>query len=136
MNTVTLSKDDQHTLQTAAFGVVALLAAGDTEWTMSARIGAAAGNVLRTATGLVGHVLNDKRPQPYLKGRTIAAIADVVLPAITASVRILEVRAPGEVENFRRTIATAIEAADYCLEGRANPAATEIMRKIAGALAG
>ncbi|WP_067541212.1 hypothetical protein [Nocardia crassostreae] len=136
MSTITLSKDDQHTLQTAAYGVVALLTAGDTGIAMSARIGSAAGNVVRTATGLVGHVLNDKRPKPYLKGRTIADIADVVLPAVTDSLRILEANAPAEVDNFRRTIATAVEAAEYCLGGQPNPAAAEIMRKIAGALEG
>ncbi|MFC9999093.1 hypothetical protein [Nocardia sp. NPDC127526] len=133
MSTITLSLDDQRTVQTAAHGVVTLLACADRG--RAGAISMAAAAALTSATGLVGHVVNDKKAKPNVKGRTVADIADVVLPALTASVRILETEAPQEVGNFRGTIATAISAAEQVYGGRPHPAAAELIRKINGALA-
>ncbi|MCU1642047.1 MAG: hypothetical protein JWN03_2322 [Nocardia sp.] len=133
MSTDILSKDDRRTLQTAAYGVVALLAAGDPGLISSTRIGTAAGNALRTATGLVGHALNHN-PRPRLKAHTVAGVADIVLPALTSSINILTTKAPAEADNFRRTITTAIAAAEQHHSARPHPASAELIRKITAAL--
>lgn len=133
MSTDTLTKDDRRTLQTAAYGVVALLSASDPGWISSTKIGTAAGNALRTATGLVGHALNDK-PEPQLKAKTLAGVADLVFPALTSSMHILAEKAPAETENFRRTIGTAVAAAEQHRNGRPHPVGAELIRKITVAL--
>ncbi|MRH88201.1 hypothetical protein GFY24_12235 [Nocardia sp. SYP-A9097] len=134
MSTITLSKADTRTLQTAAYGVVTLLAAADPGMISSTRISTSAANALRTATGLVGHALNDK-PKPNLKAATLAGVADLVFPALTESIRLLTEKSPTEAENFRRTIATAIATAAQTRGGRPHPTTAELIRKINSALA-
>ncbi|MFF2556583.1 hypothetical protein ACFVUS_36635 [Nocardia sp. NPDC058058] len=133
MSTITLSKDDARTLQTAAYGVVTLLAAADPGVIASTKASVAAAQALRTATGLVGHALNDK-PKPNVKAGTLEGVAQLVFPALTASVRLLEEKAPVEAENFRRTIATAVAAAGQTRAGRPHPATAELIREIDSAL--
>ncbi|MFD0365326.1 hypothetical protein ACFQZZ_28155 [Nocardia sp. GCM10030253] len=130
----TLTTDDRRTLQTAAYGVVTLLAAGDPTVIASTKASTAAGNALRTATGLVGHVLNDKPRGLPLKGRTLADIADIVFPALTSSIEILNSKAPEEIDNFRRTIDTAVLAAEQSQGARPRAAGSELIRKINAAL--
>ncbi|WP_067541208.1 hypothetical protein [Nocardia crassostreae] len=129
----TLTQDERNTLQTAAYGVVTLLAAADRG--KAGAVSTATVVALNAATGVVGHIINDMKAKPNLKGRTVADIADSVLPALTASVGILEAKEPAEAENFRRTIGTAVSAAEQVHGGRPHPAAAELIRKINSALA-
>lgn len=133
MSTITLTENDARTLQTAAYGVVTLLAAAEPGMLSSTRVSTAAAQALRTATGLVGHALNDK-PKPNLKAATLAGVAELVFPALIASVELLTEKSPTEAENFRRTIATAIAAAEQTRGGRPHPTTAELVRKINSAL--
>ncbi|MEV1003284.1 hypothetical protein [Nonomuraea sp. NPDC050202] len=125
---ITLSDQDQLTLRTAAWGAVYLMSAAGAAG--SAHKAATNGSIaLTSATGLVGHVLA-KAPKG-LTGKTTAALADQILPALTASVTLLKQHAPDEADNFRRTVTVAIDAAQ---QGRPNPTTTDMARKITEAL--
>jgi mannitol-specific phosphotransferase system IIBC component len=125
---ITLSDQDQLTLRTAAWGAVYLMSAAGAAG--SAHKAATNGSIaLTSATGLVGHVLA-KAPKG-LTGKTTAALADQILPALTASVTLLKQHAPDEADNFRRTVTVAIDAAQ---QGRSNPTTTDMARKITEAL--
>ncbi|WP_344495387.1 serine hydrolase, partial [Nonomuraea monospora] len=125
---VTLSEQDQHTLRTAAWGAVSLMTAAGAAG--SPHKAATEGSIaLTSATGLVGHVLA-KAPKG-LSAKSTAALADEVLPALTASVSLLKEQAPAEAGNFRRTVLVAVEAAT---QGRPSPTMTEMARKITEAL--
>lgn len=128
-----LTADEKLTLMTAAHGVTGLMASADPGAISSTKAGIAAGKALAASTGLVGHVLSAKTKGLRLGGKSTAAVADQVLPALTRSVAILREKAPDEVENFRTTVRTAVQAA---LESRrrGNPARTAMARKIEAAL--
>ncbi|GAA4599064.1 hypothetical protein GCM10023194_78120 [Planotetraspora phitsanulokensis] len=128
---ITLSEQDQLTLRTAAWGAVSLMAAAGAAG--SAHKAATEGSIaLTSATGLVGHVLA-KAPKG-LNGKTVAALADQVLPALTAAMSLLSKQAPAEADNFRRTVIVAIEAATRPQKGEPNPTMAEMARKITEAL--
>ncbi|MFI7465070.1 serine hydrolase domain-containing protein [Nonomuraea sp. NPDC049646] len=128
--TLALTDQDRLTLRTAAWGAVSLMSAAGAAG--SAHKAAAAGSVaLTSATGPVGHVLA-KAPKGVKYGRTVAELADQVLPALNASMGLLKEVAPAEADNFRRTVLVAVEAAT---EGRPSPTMTEMARKISAALA-
>ncbi|MGW0805789.1 hypothetical protein ACWD0F_22315, partial [Nonomuraea sp. NPDC002799] len=61
----------------------------------------------------------------------VAAIADHVLPALTAAMSLLGKQDPAEAGNFRRTVLVAVEAAT---QGRPSPTLAEMARKITEAL--
>ncbi|MGW0809673.1 serine hydrolase domain-containing protein [Nonomuraea sp. NPDC002799] len=105
---ITLSDQDKSILRTAAYGAVSLMAAA----TGSPQQAAANASIaLRSATGLVGHVLAAKAKDIELKGKSVAELADRVLPALTAAMRLLGEQAPAEAGNFRNTVLLAVEAA-------------------------
>ncbi|WP_084774211.1 serine hydrolase, partial [Nonomuraea candida] len=123
---ITLSDQDRLTLRVAAWGAVSLMSA-----TGSAHKAATEGSIaLMSATGLVGHVLA-KAPKGVKYGRTVAELADQVLPALTDSVCLLQERDPAEAANFRRTVLVAVEAS---ARGGAGPVTAEMARKITAAL--
>ncbi|MGW2154862.1 serine hydrolase domain-containing protein [Nonomuraea sp. NPDC001699] len=125
-----LTDQDQLTLRTAAWGAVSLMSAAGAAG--SAHKAAAEGSVaLTSATGPVGHVLA-KAPKGVKYGKTVAELADQVLPALNASMSLLRKQAPAEADNFRRTVLVAVEAATH---GRPSPTMTEMARKISAALA-
>ena len=124
---VTLDEQDKLTLRTAAWGAVSLMAAAGAAG--SPHKAATEGSIaLTSATGLVGHVLT-KAPKG-LNGKSTAALADQVLPALTAAMSLLKEQAPAEADNFRRTVIVAIEAATRPQKGEVSPTMAEMARKI------
>ncbi|WP_223167122.1 serine hydrolase domain-containing protein [Nonomuraea sp. SYSU D8015] len=128
---VTLSEQDKLTLRTAAWGAVSLMSAAGAAGSAH-RVGTEGSIALTSATGLVGHVLA-KAPKG-LRGTSVAALADQVLPALTASMSLLRQQAPAEADNFRRTVLVAVEAATMPQQGAPSPTLTEMARKITEAL--
>lgn len=127
---ITFSDQDKSTLRTAAYGAVSLMAAAS-----SPHKAATNGSViaLTSATGLVGHVLAAKANDIDLKGKTVAELADQVLPALTTGMNLLRKQAPAEADNFRGTIVLALEAAQ-AHQSNPNPTMAEMARKITAAL--
>lgn len=129
-----LTPDDKLTLQTAAHGVVSLMAAADPGPISSTRSGTAGGKALSTATGLVGRVLAERAKGLDLGGSSTADLADRVFAALTDSVTLLKAKAPDEVTNFRDTIATITDAASRAHKGGPGPAEKAMIQKIGAAL--
>ncbi|TDD30920.1 hypothetical protein E1286_45660, partial [Nonomuraea terrae] len=67
-------------------------------------------------------------------GKTVAELADQVLPALTAAMSLLKKQAPAEADNFRSTVIVAIAAASRPQKGEPSPTMTEMARKITEAL--
>ncbi|GAA4596260.1 hypothetical protein GCM10023194_68000 [Planotetraspora phitsanulokensis] len=128
---ITLTDQDTFTLRTAAWGAVSLMAAAAVAGSphKAATEGAIA---LASATGLVGHVLT-KAPKG-LNSKSTAALADKVLPALTAAMNLLKKQAPAEADNFRSTVIVSIEASARPQKGEPSPTMAEMARKITGAL--
>ncbi|WP_454199258.1 serine hydrolase domain-containing protein [Nocardia sp. Marseille-Q1738] len=127
---IALSAHDKSTLRTAAYGAVSLMAAA----TGSPRKAATNATIaLTSATGLIGHVLATNAKDIELKGKTVAELADRVLPALTAAMKLLGKQDPTEADNFRGTILRVLEAVQVELD---KPSATtaEMARKVAAAL--
>ncbi|TMR92305.1 hypothetical protein [Nonomuraea basaltis] len=130
---LTLSGQDKITLRTAAFGAVSLMAAADA--TGQPHRAATDGSIaLGSATGLVGYVLAEWPKGVNLSGKSVAELADLVLPALTAVVSRLKQQAPAEAENFRSTVIVAIEAAARTHQGVPTPTMADMIRKITEAL--
>ncbi|MGW5685843.1 hypothetical protein [Nonomuraea sp. NPDC003754] len=130
---ITLTDQDKSTLRTAAYGAVSLLAAADA--TGKPHKVATEGSIaLASATGLVGHVLAEKTRDITLDGKSVAAIADHVLPALTAAMSLLKKQDPAEADNFRSTVLVAVEAAARNHQGEPSPTLAEMTRKITAAL--
>ncbi|MFE3558526.1 hypothetical protein ACFXKW_27240 [Streptomyces sp. NPDC059193] len=129
-----LTDGEKLTLQSAAHGVVALMAAADPGTISSTRSGMAGGKALSSATGLVGRVLAEKPKGMDLGGTSTADIADRVFAALTDTVTLLKAKAPQEVENFRDTIAVAMDAASRAHKGSAGPAEAAMIHKISAVL--
>jgi hypothetical protein len=130
--TLALTDQDQLTLRMAAWGAVFLMSAAGAAGSAH-KAGTEGSIALTSATGLVGHVLA-KAPKGVRYGRTVAELADQVLPALTASMNLLRQQDPAEVENFRRTVIVAVEAATRSQKGEPSPAMAEMARKITEAL--
>ncbi|MBT2230293.1 hypothetical protein [Nonomuraea sp. NEAU-A123] len=129
---VTLTDQDKLTLRTAAWGAVSLMSAAGAAG--SAHKVATHGSIaLTSATGLVGHVLT-KAPKGVKYGKTVAELADQVLPALTAAISLLKQQDPAEADNFRSTVTVAIEAAAHTHQGQPSPTLTDMARKITEAL--
>lgn len=130
---LTLTDQDKLTLRTAAYGAVSLLAAAD--GTGSPHKVAAEGSIaLASATGSVGHVLAEKSKVGNLDGKSVAELADRVLPALTAAMSLLKKQDRAEADNFRGTVNVAIEAATRGHKGEPTPTMAEMTRKITEAL--
>ncbi|MEV4235217.1 hypothetical protein AB0J47_08575 [Nocardia sp. NPDC049737] len=128
--TITLTDQDKSTLRTAAYGAVSLMAASG-----APHKGISHGSIaLTSATGLVGHVLAAKSKDIHLRGKSVAELADQVLPALTEAMRLLGEQHPGEVDNFRGTVLVAVEAAVGPRKGESSPAVAAMARKITAAL--
>jgi hypothetical protein len=123
-----LGTHDKYTIQIAAHGVVALMAASAPGMLTAPRAGIASAKALSTATGVTGQVLAEKPPRLPFEG-SVAAIADIVLPAIAEAIEILNGAADGEADNFRRTMLMIAETAANA-NGRPTPAGLEMLRKI------
>ncbi|MEU4548388.1 hypothetical protein [Nonomuraea dietziae] len=129
---ITLTDQDKLTVRTAAWGAVSLMSAAGAAG--SAHKVATHGSIaLTSATGPVGHVLT-KAPKGVKYGKSVAELADQVLPALTAAMSLLKKQTPAEADNFRRTVIVAIEAAARTHKGEPSPTMTEMARKITEAL--
>ncbi|WP_049557472.1 hypothetical protein [Nonomuraea sp. SBT364] len=129
---ITLTDQDRLTLRTAAWGAVSLMSAAGAAG--SAHKAATEGSIaLTSATGPIGHVLA-KAPKGVKYGKTVADLADQVLPALTAAMILLKQQAPEEADNFRRTVQVAVEASTRPQQGEPSPAMAEMARKINAAL--
>ncbi|WP_026925279.1 hypothetical protein [Glycomyces arizonensis] len=131
--TVTLTAQDETTIRTAAWGTVTLLSFAGISGSAH-KVATDASLALNAATGAVGHVIADKAGSVKIKGKSAAAIADQVLPALTESVRLLEAQDAAEAENFRNTITVAVAAANRAHKGEPGPVMAEMTRKIDEAL--
>jgi hypothetical protein len=130
--TINLTDQDKSTLRTAAYGAVALLSAAGAAGGKPHRIATDGSIALTSATGVVGHVLSAKRGGIDLSGKSVAAIADRVLPSLTEAMSLLKKQDPSEADNFRSTVVLAIESAGHRSEP--TPVMAEMTRKITAAL--
>lgn len=130
---LTLIDQDKNTLRTAAYGAVSLMAAADAAG--SPHKAATHGSIaLASATGPVGHVLAEKTRGIDLTGKSVAELADHVLPTLTTAMSLLNQQAPAEADNFRSTVLVAVEAAARTRKGEPSPTLVEMARKITEAL--
>jgi hypothetical protein len=130
---ITLSEQDKRTLRTAAYGAVSLLAAAGAAGSPH-KIATDGSIALSAATGLVGHVLAERPQGAKLNGKSVAAIADQVLPALTGAMGLLKKADPAEADNFHSTVLVAVEAATRAHKGEPSPTLTDMTRKITAAL--
>ncbi|MCC9306696.1 hypothetical protein LN042_06175 [Kitasatospora sp. RB6PN24] len=130
--TVTLTDQDKTTLRIAAYGAVALLTAAGAAGGKPHRIATDGSIALASATGAVGHVLGENPGAVKLNGKTVAEIADQVLPALTGAMTLLKRQDAAEAENFRGIVTVAIEAATHRSEP--SPTLAAMARKITEAL--
>ncbi|WP_327586063.1 hypothetical protein OHA25_02825 [Nonomuraea sp. NBC_00507] len=129
----TLTDQDKHTLRIAAYGAVTLMSAADAAG--KPHKAATEGSIaLASATGLVGHVLAEYPKGKDLGGKSVAEIADRVLPALTEAMTLLKEQDSAEADNFRRTVLVAVEAAARTHQAQPSPTLAEMTRKIAEAL--
>ncbi|GAA2674138.1 MULTISPECIES: hypothetical protein [Nonomuraea] len=129
---ITLTDQDKTTLRLAAWGAISLMAAAGAAG--SPHRAATHGSIaLTSATGLAGHVLT-KAPKGVKYGKSVAELADQVLPALTAAMSLLKKQTPAEADNFRRTVIVAIEAAAQTHKGQPSPTMADMIRKITEAL--
>lgn len=130
---LTLSARDEQTLRTAAYGAVTLMAAAGA--TGKPHKAATHGSIaLASATGGIGHVLAAKSKIDGLGGKSVAEIADRVLPALTAAMSLLKEQDSAEADGFRGTVLTAVEAASLAHKGAQDPVTARMSRTIAAAL--
>ncbi|MFI7449817.1 hypothetical protein ACIBQX_20155 [Nonomuraea sp. NPDC049714] len=127
-----LTDQDKLTLRTAAWGAVSLMSAAGAAGSPH-KVATHGSIALTSATGPVGHVLT-KAPKGVKYGKSVADLADVVLPALTAAMSLLKQQAPAEADNFRNTVIVAIEASARTQNGEPSPTMTEMARKITTAL--
>jgi hypothetical protein len=131
---VTLSDQDKTTLRIAAYGAVTLLSAAGAAGGSPHKIATNGSIALGSATGMVGHVLAEYPKGKDLNGKSVAEIADRVLPALTEAMSVLKKQAPEQADNFRSTVLVAIEAATRTHQGEPHPTRADMTRKITEAL--
>ncbi|MEV6481052.1 hypothetical protein [Streptomyces sp. NPDC051576] len=131
---ITLTDQDKNTLRTAAYGAVTLLSAAGAVAGSPHRIATQGSLALTSATGPAGYVLAENSKIPNLNGKSVAEIADHVLPALTEAMTLLKNQDPTEADNFRSTVLVAVEAAVRPKKGEPSPVMGEMVRKITGAL--
>ncbi|WP_405862885.1 hypothetical protein OG407_30950 [Streptomyces sp. NBC_01515] len=131
---INLTDQDKLTLRTAAYGAITLMAAAGATTGSPHRIATQGSLALASATGPVGYVLAENTKIPNLNGKSVAEIADQVLPALTTAMSLLKKQDPAEADNFRGTVLVALEAAVRPKKGEPGPVMLEMVRKITGAL--
>ncbi|GHC46258.1 hypothetical protein [Streptomyces flavofungini] len=129
----TLSDQDKFTLRTAAYGAVMLMAAAGASG-KPGKIAAQGSLALTAATGLVGHVLADYPKGSDLSGKSVAELADLVLPKLTEAMTLLRKQDQAEADNFRTTVLVAVETAARADKGEPSPVLVDMDRKITEAL--
>ncbi|MEO3926373.1 hypothetical protein ABGB07_21270 [Micromonosporaceae bacterium B7E4] len=130
---VTLTDQESLTLRIAAYGAVTLMAAAGAAGSPH-KVATEGSIALASATGTVGHVLATYPKGKDLDGKSVAEIADHVLPALTESMNLLKKQDPAEADNFRSTVLVAVDAASRARAGEPSPTLAEMTRKITAAL--
>ncbi|TGB13288.1 hypothetical protein [Streptomyces sp. MZ04] len=128
-----LTAQDKLTLRTAAYGAVSLLAAADAAGSPH-KIATQGSIALASATGLVGYVLAENSKVADLGGKSVAELADTVLPALTAAMTLLKKQDPAEADKFRAVVGVAMETAAQTRQGGPSLTMTDMTRKITEAL--
>lgn len=132
---LTLTDQDKTTLRTAAYGAVSLITAACTAGGSPHKAATGGSIALGSATGRVGHVLAGvKAKEITLKGKSVAELADQVLPALTAGMQLLKQQDVAEADNFRSTVLVAVETAGRPQKGGPSPVFADMARKITAAL--
>ncbi|MEV6104014.1 hypothetical protein AB0M28_04745 [Streptomyces sp. NPDC051940] len=128
-----LTSHDKDTLRTAAYGAVALLAAADAAGAPG-KVASRGAIALACATGPVGHVLAERAKVVGLRGKSVAELADRVLPCLTDAMALLRERDPALADDFRGIVDLAVESATLASKGRSGPVLAAMARQIASAL--
>ncbi|MCP2324284.1 hypothetical protein HDA40_002791 [Hamadaea flava] len=129
---ITFTADDKQTLRTGAYGAVSLLAAAGAVNGSPHKIATSGSIALASATGPVGHVLAEKKGGMDLSGKSVAELADKVLPALTEAMSLLKAQAPAEADNYRGIVLVAVESA--LGDSKPTPVLADMTRKITAAL--
>ncbi|WP_027341311.1 hypothetical protein [Hamadaea tsunoensis] len=130
---ITFSDQDKQTIRTAAYGAVSLVAAAGAAGGSPHRIATDGSIAIASATGPVGHVLAARKGAVQLNGKTVAGLADQVLPALTEAMSLLKKQSPAEASNFRGIVMLAVESAVRDPKNQ-TPTIAEMTRKITAAL--
>ncbi|GAA2792877.1 hypothetical protein [Kribbella solani] len=131
-NSIALTAQDKTTLAVAAHGSIALIAAAGVK--SAGKIAVAGSLALASATGPVGHALDENQKGLKLDGKSTAELADQVFPALTAAMHLLKDQDAATADDFRGTVLAAVEAGSRAERGGTGPAMTEMIRKITNAL--
>jgi hypothetical protein len=139
-----LTEDEKQTLKAAAFGAVYLVSNADPGFFNVLRESFAASAALAGASGLVKEVLTGG-PLPKLPKSPPADSAGggagrsdteaFVLSALRRSLAILAAKAPAELENYRSTVANAVDRVAGAADG-VSEQESGMIAKVKAALAG
>jgi len=130
---INLTDQDKLTLRTAAYGAVSLMAAAGAAGSPH-KVATQGSIALASATGPIGYVLAERSKIKGLDGKSVAELADRVLPALTEAMSILKKQDPAEADNFRGTVLVALEAGTRTDKNQSSPVMVDMIRKITGAL--
>jgi hypothetical protein len=130
---INLTDQDKNTLRTAAYGAVSLMAAAGAAGSPH-KVATQGSIALASATGPIGYVLAEKSRIKGLNGKSVAELADHVLPALTEAMSVLRKQDPAEADNFRGTVLVALEAGTRTDKNAASPVMADMTRKITAAL--
>jgi len=130
---INLTDQDKLTLRTAAYGAVSLMAAAGAAGSPH-KVATQGSIALASATGPIGYVLAERSKIKGLDGKSVAELADRVLPALTEAMSILKKQDPAEADNFRGTVLVALEAGTRTDKNQSSPVMADMIRKITGAL--
>ncbi|MFE2882776.1 hypothetical protein ACUXZZ_17565 [Streptomyces graminifolii] len=130
---INLTDQDKNTLRTAAYGAVSLMAAAGAAGSPH-KVATQGSIALASATGPIGYVLAEKSRIKGLNGKSVAELADHVLPALTEAMSVLKKQDPAEADNFRGTVLVALDAGTRADKNADSPVMTDMTRKITAAL--
>jgi hypothetical protein len=131
--TVSLTEEEKQTLKTGAFGAVYLVSHADPGFFAMLRESVAASGALADSTGLVREVLTGGS-QPLVPREPPEAVEAAVLPALRRSVEILRAKSPGDEQQYRDTVLSAVHRVAAASRGirAAEKAAIEKIREALG----
>ncbi|MER7637566.1 hypothetical protein ACIO53_20640 [Streptomyces sp. NPDC087305] len=130
---INLTDQDKNTLRTAAYGAVSLMAAAGAAGSPH-KVATQGSIALASATGPIGYVLAEKSRIKGLNGKSVAELADHVLPALTEAMSVLRKQDPAEADNFRGTVLVALDAGTRADKNADSPVMADMTRKITAAL--
>ncbi|HZE39439.1 MAG TPA: hypothetical protein VE172_11585 [Stackebrandtia sp.] len=134
IQSIALSDDEKTTLRVGAYGAVSLMSAAGVAGGKPHRIATDGSIALASATGQIGHVLAKYPKGRELNGKSVAALADRVLPALTEAMSLLKRQDAAEAEHYRAAVVVAIKAASHSHKGELSPTMVDMTHKITEAL--